>query len=259
MRWGQRSNNRQIPERGIPYTKAAPALVLVSVLLALILASCQSAGDIFRLSPPSSRILFIGNSFTFYNDGVNQQLERLEPSIETKTLATSGYSLKDHWNNGKALETIRDGKWDYVVLQEQSQTPVTGRAAFLEYASMFNKEIKSAGGETVLFMTWERPDSIQFGVTTQDLANAYYDAGARLGAKVAPAGLAFALSLRGKPGLALYVQDGHPTTHGTYLAACVLYATLLGKSPIGIAYAPPSISKEDRIFLQKVAAATTGY
>jgi len=33
----------------------------------------------------------------------------------------------------------------------------------------------------------------------------------------------------------LYKNDGsHPTLHGTYLAACVLYATMTGKSPVGM-------------------------
>jgi hypothetical protein len=108
-------------------------------------------------------------------------------------------------------------------------------------------------------MTWERPDSIEYGVSTRNLANAYYEAGNRLGAKVAPAGVAFASALRERPDLMLYVQDGHPTIQGTYLAGCVLYASMLGKSPVGISYAPSGISREDRDFLQRIAAQTMGY
>ena len=103
-------------------------------------------------------------------------------------------------------------------------------------------------------MTWERPDSVQYGVTTQSLATSYYAAGNRFGVKVAPVGLAFALALQERPELALYASDGHPTVRGTYLAACVFYATLFGKSPVGITYAPSGIPAQDRDFLQKVAA-----
>jgi hypothetical protein len=176
-----------------------------------------------------------------------------------KRLATGGYTLKDHWNGGEALAAVRGKHWNYVVLQEQSQTPVTGQAVFLEYAAKFSAEIRSAGAGTVLFMTWERPDSVQYGVTTHNLANAYYAAGSQLAAVVAPVGLAFARSLQERPGRALYIEDGHPTSAGTYLSACVLYATMLGKRPVGMTYAPPGMSAADRDFLQKIAAKSVGY
>jgi hypothetical protein len=103
-------------------------------------------------------------------------------------------------------------------------------------------------------MTWERPDSRQFGVTTQFLADSFFKAGAQLHVKVAPAGLAFAEALKQQPQLRLNMKDGHPRMTGTYLAACVLYRTITGKSPVGIRYAPPEIGPDDRDFLQKIAS-----
>jgi hypothetical protein len=237
----------------------AVAWRLLFILSAFILGSCQPAANLFQPSPPSSRILFIGNSLTFYNGGVDQQLAGLDTSIEVRRLATGGYTLKDHWNGGEALAAIRGAHWNYVVLQEQSQTPVTGQAVFLEYAAKFDTAIRSAGAGTVLFMTWEQPDSVQYRVTTHNLANAYYAAGSQLGAVVAPVGLAFARSLQEEPGLVLYVEDGHPTSAGTYLSACVLYATMFSKSPVGLTYAPSGMSAADRDFLQKIAAESVGY
>jgi MYXO-CTERM domain-containing protein len=53
----------------------------------------------------------------------------------------------------------------------------------------------------------------------------------------------------------LYVQDGsHPSPHGTYLAACIAYATVTGQSPVGLSWAHPGISAEDKARLQAVAA-----
>ena len=41
--------------------------------------------------------------------------------------------------------------------------------------------------------------------------------------------------LKRHPGIALYQADGqHPTEAGSYLAACVMYCTLFGKSPLGL-------------------------
>jgi hypothetical protein len=239
--------------------RALIGLVILSVLAALAGSSCSAVQAALPFSSPSARVLFIGNSFTFVNDGVDQHLTRLDRSIYTQRLAVGGYTLEDHWNSRTTIEKIHAEKWDYVVLQEQSQTPVVGQSRFIEYAGKLSSEIKSIGAQPVLFMTWERPDSAKYGVTSRNLANAYYKAGSRLGAQVAPAGLAFASALAERPDLALYVNDGHPTVAGTYLATCVLYATLTGKSPAGLSYAPGGISKADRDFLQRIAAAATGH
>lgn len=54
-------------------------------------------------------------------------------------------------------------------------------------------------------------------------------------AAVAPVGIAWENCLKRHPGIALYQADGqHPTEAGSYLAACVMYCTLFGKSPLGL-------------------------
>ncbi len=209
-------------------------------------------------SQASTRILFIGNSYTFFNGGLDKQLKGLAPSTETVCIAAGGYNLENHWNNGDAVRIIREGKWDYVVLQEQSQIPVINKKKFYDFARKFDEEIRSSGAKTILLMTWERPDSRTFGVTTDNLANAYTTVGNELGVKVAPAGLAFARSISNKPELILYSQDGHPTVEGTYLAACVLYQTIFEKSPVGNPYSESSIPDDMRAYLQGIAAENPG-
>jgi hypothetical protein len=200
----------------------------------------------------------IGNSYTFFNGGLDKQLKGLAPSAETECIAVGGYKLEDHWNNGDALRRIRETKWDYVVLQEQSQIPVINQKKFYESAGKFDEEIRRSGAKTILLMTWERPDSRQYGVTTDNVAAAYTDLGKQLGAKVARAGIAFARALRNRPELALYSQDGHPTMEGTYLAACVLYQTTFERSPVGNPYSEPSVPADTRDFLQQTAADSLG-
>ncbi len=207
----------------------------------------------------SVRFLFIGNSYIYVNNGIDKQLESLAPSIETVRLAFGGYTLEKHWIDGKALQAIRHGKWDYVILQEQSQTPIFDQKKFYDFARKFDQEIRHSGAKTILLMTWERPDSINYGVTTANLAAAYNTLGIELGSKVAPAGLAFAQAISGKPNLLLYSKDGHPTKEGTYLAACVLYETVFKHSPVENTYSDKSISVETRAYLQRIAAGSIGY
>lgn len=222
--------------------------------LILLLSACGSAGN---PDLPLKKILFIGNSYTDYNQGLDYQLLKFSPNSEAARMSPGGYTLQNHFEDVNTLRTIRSGEWDVVVLQEQSQTPVTNYKAFAEYAQKFNAEIKTAGAETILFMTWERPDSVQYGVTTKALANNYTYLGQQLGVKVAPVGLAFAKALQERPDLVLYSADGHPTPQGTYLATAVFYGVIFDQSPVGIHY-DAGMSNDDALFLQTIAAQILG-
>lgn len=226
------------------------ANALIAFMMLVAFTSCNRQS--------TTRILFIGNSYTYFNDGIDKQLGGLAPSGETERIAVGGYSLEQHWRDGTALHSIRSGGYQYVILQEQSETPIFDRSKFEEFATSFDKEIKKSGARTVLLMTWERPDSRGSGVTTANLAAAYRAVGRKLGAQVAPVGLAFARSLREKPDLTLYGQDGHPTMYGTYLAACVLYAAIF-KSPAGNPYADLSITPDLQAYFERIAAETPAY
>lgn len=220
-------------------------------LVLMVLAACSSHN--------STHILFIGNSFTIINGGSDKQLKGLAPGITTSVIAVGGYSLRDHLNAGTASRRIRQADWDFVILQDQSQTPVLDPQKFFESVRDFDVEMRASGAHTILLMTWERPDSVGAGVTTEHLAAAFLGVGRELDVLVAPAGLAFSRSLEQRPDLILYSQDGHPTLYGTYLAACVLYGTIFGKSPVGNPYSDRNISPEIRDYLQKIAAQSLGY
>lgn len=236
--------------------------VFVTCVALFVLASCSnriSSKNEASSSPASTSILFIGNSYTYFNNGIDHQLKSLAPSSNTSSVALGGYTLEKHWNDENTLETLRKGGWKYVVLQEQSQTPIFDQTLFREFAGKFDREIRSNGAKTILLMTWERPDSVNYGVTTANLAAAYNAVGTELGAKVAPVGLAFDRSLRERPDLLLYNQDGHPTIYGTYLAACVLYGTVFEQSPVGRPDSDASIPMEIRVYFQRIAAESLGY
>ena len=192
------------------------------------------------------RVLFIGNSYTYYNSSpeIFKALvkERFpERQIETKLISQGGYTLARHWKDAETLETIRTGEWDYVILQEQSKL---GKAVmiddqiyfgetdtFFEHVRLLNSEIRQAGAETVLFMTW----SVRNRPEEQAILNyAYTSIAKELEAILAPVGMVWT-EVRGNDGLNLYNDDGsHPSAHGSYLLASTLFATLLGESPEGL-------------------------
>jgi hypothetical protein len=72
---------------------------------------------------------------------------------------------------------------------------------------------------------------------TAQLAEAYTVAGNANNALVIPAGLAFARAIGKLPELNLYAPDKrHPSLAGTYLASCVVFGALTGRSPVGNSY-----------------------
>jgi len=234
------------------------AVRVVAVCIALFaLAACAP-----QARPPVSsrfRVLFVGNSYTLRNGGLDAQLMRLDPSLEASSVASPGFTLRDHWNDGSALRAIREGAWTCVVLQEHSVSPVLSAPEFSRYGRFFDAAIRGTGARTALLMTWERPDAVASGVTSQALAAAYVELGDSMGASVAPVGTAFADSIAQRPDLALNLDDGHPTANGTYLAACVVYGTLRGRSPLGNVSPDPLIAAESQAFFQQVAARALGY
>ena len=70
-------------------------------------------------------ILFLGNSLTYTNDIPNtlRLIAAAEGiTITVTTIANGGWTLHDHLMSATSTNAINAGGWDYVVLQEQSQT-----------------------------------------------------------------------------------------------------------------------------------------
>ena len=193
-----------------------------------------------KMNEESRKILFIGNSYTFFND-LDIVLKKLAASaiphmkLQTARLAKGGATLEGHYADPNVTAIISKVKWDMVVLQEQSTRPVEKTTAFFEYARKMGAIIEKQGAKPIFFMTWAREHKPDM---TEPLAHAYTQMGREMDAFVAPVGLAWAASLEVNPKIRLYDEDqSHPNVHGTYLTACVFYATLTGQSPIGLSNA----------------------
>lgn len=225
---------------------ARRALLVALAVGCAVLTSCKPRGDAPG-EPRATRVLFIGNSYTYYNN-LPRVLEALAASgspalrLETRAVTVGGARLQTHWDDEDAVDAIREGGWDYVVLQEQSTLGgllVDGRLeindperVFFPYARKFHAEVQKRGARTVLALTWSRRRAPQ---AQARLNHAVLSLGRELGATVAPMGPAWQAVRAQHPDVALYVDDGsHPTPAGTYLAACTLYATLFGRSPEGL-------------------------
>lgn len=202
------------------------------------------------------RVLFLGDSLTYYNEGIWVHLEKLaaatDPAIriETGKSTFGGAYLHRLWDRREPLEAIRSKRYDVVILQED--LPETTVADFREYAAKFVKEIREQGARPVLLMAWDYP---RLGwITMDEIAAAHYALSRELSVDVIPVGFAWRRSAKARPDVQLYAPDReHPSVAGTYLAACVVYAALFRRDPSGLSYAPAGMEPERAKFLQRMA------
>ena len=197
-------------------------------------------------APKPVTVHFIGNSYTHQNDlpGMVAAMGRaVGHPLEVSRTTRGGAWLEQHWSNQKLLRTLRDTPPRWIVLQEQSQMALVragrlrdgravedGRVFMHEHVRRFAALARTNDIQVALYQTWAReriPDQ------TEPLAEAYETIAAEVGARVAPAGRAFAKAVA--EGHDLYKGDGsHPTRAGTYLAACCMVATITGVDPATI-------------------------
>lgn len=215
-----------------------------------------------------TRILFIGNSFTFENDlpGMFTKLANSggQPVV-TGMAAQGGWTLADHVNTSETMNQISGSKWDYVVLQEQSEIPAfeqSREASMYPAARTLVRQIAAVGARPIFFMTWAHQNglpenNLQDYKTMQfQIDIGYMGIAQELSAWVAPVGYAWLLAEGQNPQLDLWQEDGsHPSVQGTYLAACVFYAVIFRQSPVGLSY-QAGLSKETATFIQKVSGST---
>ena len=194
--------------------------------------------------PKPLRVLFVGNSYTYYNN-LPEMVAGLAASqgvkMDVRMIARGGATLDQIWELDEVHQVLREGKWDFVVLQEHSQLgtvlidgvqQLNEPEGFWDSVRMYEYEIRRVHAKAVLYLTWARKT-----VPAQQagLNYAYMTIAQELGLTVAPVGMAWARMREMEPEIPLHLADGsHPTVIGSYLAACVLVDTLLGKRLLGM-------------------------
>lgn len=201
---------------------------------------------IFSASAPAGeevRILFVGNSYTAGMRGTFTAMagQLKDPQVKPDFVIKNGCTLARHLDDASMGPKIENGKWTYVVLQEQSQLPSLGgeaEASFHESVKKFATLIRASGAKPVLFMTWGRRDGDKanahlnpdYETMQKRLTAAYAKAAKDNDCLLVPAGEVWAAVRKADPelGKALYSKDGsHPAAKGAYLISSVFLKVLL--------------------------------
>ena len=243
---------------------SAGAVVTIGLLTLKTNAGCP--GD--ERAPACTRILFIGNSYTTVNDlpSVFASLARSGGHrVESKSAAVDGWTLANHADSLATTAALAASPWDIVVLQEQSQIPAIEefrQSQMYPAARRLIGSIRNRGARPLFYLTWGRRDGWpenalpDYASMQAAIVNGYLAIAADQRVAVAPVGVAWATLVTRAAGTPLWQQDGsHPSEAGTYLAACVFYATIFRESPKGLGF-HSSLSAEAAAMIQSVAAET---
>lgn len=232
---------------------------------------------IFVFSQQTKEVLFVGNSYTFYNDlpnMVKQIALSFGDSLNYDQNTPGGATLQMHSANTQTLSKISQQQWDNVIIQCQSQEPSFSPSQVsndvFPYAQILIDSIESNNicTEPIFFMTWGRkygdqqncqfyPPICTYVGMQQRLRESYLDMTFNHNATCSPVGMSWKESIAQDSALNLYSSDNsHPSIYGSYLAACTFYATIFKKSPIGSTYMPIGIGHATAVSLQTIASNT---
>lgn len=261
--------------------------MVMMILIIAVLTGCSSGKDAseeqmdfnaemdWRAPDPAvgkkPKILFVGNSHTFYND-LAGTFARIADSYGYRSdvyeLSKGYYTLKRYANPEDELgalfdKTVVGKRWDFVVLQENSSLAYSSEAEeeMFPYARTLDEKVKSTGGQTAFLMTWAPKDGLKDGLRKRSreelqsqMAENYIAISDELEDLVIPAGIGFMRCADQYPEIELWDNDGsHPSQEGSYLAACTAFAVVYQQSPENCTYTG-ELNKEDALKLQKIAA-----
>lgn len=247
--------------------------LLALFLAVLMLAGCSGAGaenttqgtKENKMLPKDKEynILFIGNSYTFYNDMPTACFQAMATTcgynVKVATVTKGAYTLEkfadptDPYGQLVANALKQEGVYDYVIIQEQSVRPAKDPAAFYAGAAAVAEKIRKTGAQPVFYATWGRQEGsdklAELNMTSEQmywtLAAAYATAGEALQIPVCNAGLAF-LEVNTTTQVDLYNADkSHPSAVGSYLAAMTLLAGIFGIDPVSAPFSGPLSGEED--------------
>lgn len=222
---------------------------LIPIAFAVVLSLTHIIlGLILRDRRTKMKILFIGNSYTYFND----MPKLFEGLAQENGKNVQAYSVTE---GGRKLYAFSDGAdsvtaeldallsehhFDACVIQEFSTLPLTDYDAFISGVDCVSEKLQGRADRLVLYSTWGRkegsPTLAEYGWTnesmTEGLRRAYESAAEKIGAQVSYVGLNFREVYTAHSDIELYDPDlTHPSYQGSCLAALTHYHTVFNEFP----------------------------
>lgn len=182
------------------------------------------------------RVLWIGNSHTFFHDMPFLTASLYENAVGEKMEVTmlTHPAVDFAWHVAQYYEirfNLKYGHYDYCILQQVAH-PFPGKETTNTFGLELINMCKAVGTKGVITTTWAKKAEPE----NQLIMNETYKALAESsGALLSPVGEVWQLIKKKYPEIELYHKDGaHASIYGAYTNACCHYQTLTGKSCIGL-------------------------
>ncbi len=217
----------------------------------------------------TKNVYFIGNSYTYYNnlpDLVKNMALSTNDILNYQATTPGGSSLQNHSNDTGVTNIINSNKWDYVVLQDQSQRPALHDSYTFPFAENLSTKIKNSSdcSKVMFYMTWGYKNGDQIncnaGVTYMctyaSMDDRLYSAYVRLAQEnkgvVSPVGRVWRTIRQQYPQMELYDADqSHPSYLGSMAAAYTFYTMIFKKDPT-LATFNGNLSSSDAAILKNI-------
>lgn len=222
----------------------------------------------------TTRVLCIGNSFTFVG-ATAWMLKAIAWSqghfLDIEAALKGGQTFGQHLELSETSAKIREGRYDCVFLQNQSQANARYASDNRKYSDIMEDARKlsarvrrwSPSAVLVFESTWAYTGRKNGGFASLDEFDKMMRkgtariAGANKG-MVSPIGKAFAICREERPDINLYSKDSvHQSVYGAYLKACVNYLVLF-HTPFAGDVPACGLDAEKAAFLRNVAMRTVG-
>ena len=180
------------------------------------------------------KVLFIGNSHTFFNDMAYQfayLMRAAGQQVEVTMLSRGGQKICEHISNEQTRFNILYGGYDYVILQENT-TEFPDGETHAANVSVIKDWCEESDAKLGLYMNFESPK----GTPALDyLREGMLYAANKLQLPVARVGEAFGKAKEELPHIDLHYTDRHHANAvGSYLIAMTIMRDLFGMEVSGL-------------------------
>jgi hypothetical protein len=245
-------------------------LFFILCCLALMTSSLSTAPTPIVIGENEVRVAFMGNSILYFNDCprlVEHMLRSKFQFVEQDSCLRGGTSLPELWEQGNGMRsrfgvgcsdlgkpTVKkllssSKKFNFVVMNDYTQAPA--RPELRNETVLALKELYSPllqQHEVVVFLqtaayrapaknSSEIGDVPEFTSKIREGCEEYVDTLKQMrhpDVRLAPVGDAYYYLYQNNPVMwnkLFYFDDFHPSPHGTWLEACVLFCTMLQQEP----------------------------
>jgi hypothetical protein len=192
--------------------------------------------DEIVVSSGKEEILFIGNSHTYYNQGISGHLlkfrnnDNLEFEPLIQEAAQGGYSLQDHLNDPSTIAKVKGRAWDFIILQENTSVAAETLQSTTDAMIAFSDLVSQNDTKILLFMTWPYKDNPEM---LSGIKNTYQAGASAIKGTIVTIGEEWmAIDTNDEVEVNLYDADGiHPSREGTFFASAKFYKAIYKKPP----------------------------